>query len=60
VGAAALFVPALINAVASFWSDGVMANFRHDPQAALNWSATVSMLTTSVALALGIAAVAIR
>ena len=56
----ALFVPAVINAAASFVSNGVMANFRQDPQAAPNWAATVSMSTTLVAVAVGIAAIAIR
>lgn len=41
----AIFVPALVNVGASFWANGVLANFARDPQAAPNWAARVSMLT---------------
>jgi hypothetical protein len=44
--------PALINLVGSFWSNGVMANFRNDPQGAPNWAAGVSMITTLGAIVL--------
>ena len=40
-----LQVVALINAVASLWSNGVLANFNAEPQAAPDWAALVSMLT---------------
>jgi hypothetical protein len=48
----AIFVPALMNAGASFCATGVLANFARDPGAAPNWAATVSMLTTVIALIL--------
>ncbi len=47
-----LFGPAVANAIASFWGNGVMYNFAHDPQTAPNWAAGVSMLTTVVSLML--------
>ncbi|HEX6237727.1 MAG TPA: hypothetical protein VFZ68_11065 [Acidimicrobiales bacterium] len=55
-----LFGAAVVNAVASVWANGVMANFRADPQAAPNWAAMISMLTTLAALVLGGIALAIR
>lgn len=48
----AAFAFAVGNAVLSFWSNGVMANFRGDPQGAPNWAASVSILTTIAALVL--------
>lgn len=46
----ASFTPAAVNAVASVWGNGVMANYASDPQAAPNWAARVSMLTTAAAV----------
>ena len=40
-----LQVVAVINAVAAFWSNGVLANFRGDPHGAPDWAAGLSMLT---------------
>ena len=40
----ALFPVGLAIAAAAFWSNGVMANYRHDPQGAPNFATTVSML----------------
>lgn len=48
----AIFVPAAVNVSASVWSNGVLANYRTDPQAAPNWAATVSMLTALAAVVL--------
>lgn len=45
-----IFVPALVNAAASVWGNGVLANFRQDPQAAPNGAAFVSVVTTVAAL----------
>ena len=47
----AIFAPAIVNAVLSFWSNGVLANFRREEaQDAPDWAATVSMVTTVVAI----------
>lgn len=46
----AIFVPAAVNVGASFWANGVLANYGRDPQAAPNWAATVSMLTALAAV----------
>ena len=43
---------AVANAVASVWANGVMANFRHNPQAAPNWAASVSILSTVIGVIL--------
>lgn len=51
----AVFVPAVFNAVASFWSNGVMANYRSEPMAAPGWATVVSMLTAALSLALIVA-----
>ena len=41
-----VFVPAIVNAVASFSANGVLANYRRrEAQEAPNWAANVSMLT---------------
>ncbi|MGH3443200.1 MAG: hypothetical protein ACRDUY_14405 [Nitriliruptorales bacterium] len=40
-----IFVPAIANAIAAFWSNGVMANFRGEPDAIPNWAAQVSIAT---------------
>ncbi len=52
----AVIVPAVINAVLAFWANGVLANFRRDPQAAPNSAAYVSMLTILGSIGLGITA----
>jgi len=40
-----LAVVAIVSAVASLWSWGVMMNYKDHPEAAPNWSATVNMLS---------------
>lgn len=55
-----LFVPAVINALASFWSNGVLANFRKDPEAAPNAAAAVSIVTTVASVGLLIAILVFR
>lgn len=40
-----IFVPATVNAIAAFWSNGVMANFRDERDAIPNWAAQVSIVT---------------
>ena len=47
------FVIAIVNAVGSFWSNGVLANYRrHEAHDAPNWAAALSMLTTAIAIGL--------
>jgi hypothetical protein len=36
---------AVVNAIVSFWSNGVLANFRGDPLDAPDWAALLSMAT---------------
>lgn len=55
-----LFVFAIATAVASFWSAGVIANYRNDPQSAPNWAAVVSMISFGVALILLVAGLVVR
>ncbi len=55
-----LVAPAIISAVLAFWSNGVLANFRTDPQSAPNWAASISMLTALASIGLLIAALLIR
>lgn len=45
-----LFIPAIVNAVGSLWSNGVLANFTDDPQGSPDWSAALSMATTLISL----------
>ena len=51
---------AIANAVMAVWSNGVLANYSRDAQAAPNWAALVSMLTLLGSLGLGIAGLLIR
>lgn len=46
-----VFVPAVVNAIAAFWSNGVMMNFVGNPQAAPNFATVVSMITTVLSIA---------
>jgi hypothetical protein len=55
-----LFGFAIANAVMAVWSNGVLANYRRDAQAAPNWAALISMLTLLGSIGLGIAGLAIR
>lgn len=41
-----LQIVAIVNAVAAFWSNGVLANFSGEPYSGPNWGAGLSMLTT--------------
>lgn len=45
-----LFAVAIISAVASFWSWGVMMNYRANPLAAPDWSASVNMISFAAGL----------
>lgn len=48
-----LLTVAIINLVASFWGNGVLANYgRHEAQSAPNYAAVLSMVSTLVAVAL--------
>ena len=54
-----IFTFAVINAVASVWSNGVLANFRGGPpELAPDWAATVSMLTTVIGIGMIVAGLA--
>lgn len=55
-----IFAVAVVNAIASVWANGVMANFRDDPQSAPNAAATVSMATTAAAVVLIMVGLIIR
>jgi hypothetical protein len=55
-----LFVVAVVNAVASVWGNGVIANFRTDPHNMPNYAVTVSIVTTVAAVALLIAGLVVR
>jgi hypothetical protein len=46
-----IFGVAVVNAAATFWSNGVMWNFRHDPVSP-RWAVVVTMLTPVVSLLL--------
>jgi hypothetical protein len=43
---------AVINAIAAFWSNGVLANFRGDPHGAPNWAAAASIISAVAAVVL--------
>ncbi|MEJ7783557.1 MAG: hypothetical protein WKF96_02055 [Solirubrobacteraceae bacterium] len=45
-----LFAVAVVNVLLSLWANGVMSNFKSDPQACPNSASTVSMLTTVAAV----------
>jgi hypothetical protein len=45
-------VVAVVNALAAFWSNGVLANFPGDPHGAPDWAAAVSMLSALAAIVL--------
>lgn len=49
-----LFIPAVVVAVASFWSNGVLSNFRGTPEVP-RFATTVSLLSFILTLAFGIA-----
>ena len=51
-GDTGLFGLAVVNAVASFWANGVMSNFRYNPQSAPNWATLVSIVSTVVGVIL--------
>lgn len=55
-----LFPVAVLVAVLSFFSNGVLANFGGDPEGAPDWAATVSLLTTLAGVAMLIAALVIK
>jgi hypothetical protein len=42
-----LFPFGVVAAVAALWSNGVLANFRGDPQRAPDWAATLSMVAAA-------------
>lgn len=56
----AVFVPAIVNVVASFWANGVLANHRGNPEGAPDWAATVSIITTIAAIALLVVGLVLR
>ena len=56
----ALFVVAMINAIVSFWSNGVMANYRSDPQSAPSIATLMSMVSTLAAIGLLVAGLVIK
>lgn len=41
-----LFIPALIIAIVSFWSFGVMWNYKDKPMLAPNYATTINMIVT--------------
>ncbi len=55
-----LFVVAVVNAIAAFWSNGILANFKKEWWAAPDWAGWVSMLTAFVSVVLIIAALVVR
>jgi len=40
-----LLIVGIVSTVASFWSWGVMMNYRNNPQSAPDWSANVNMIS---------------
>lgn len=55
-----LFPFAVLAAVLSFFSNGILANYGGDPEGAPDWAATVSLLSTVAGLAMLIAALVIK
>jgi len=55
-----LFVLAVGNAIGSVWSNGVMANFRNDPEDAPGAATILSMVTAAVAVVLIVVGLIIR
>jgi hypothetical protein len=55
-----LFVVAVGNAIGSVWSNGVMANFRNDPDDAPSATTVLSMVTAAVAVVLIVIGLIIR
>lgn len=47
-------VPAIINLVVSFWTLGVMHNFKDDPESIPGYAVGLNFLSMVVAIALGI------
>ncbi|MFC9687804.1 hypothetical protein ACFTSF_04650 [Kribbella sp. NPDC056951] len=47
-------------AIAALWANGVLANFRGDPQQAPNWAAAISMIAALGAAILVIAGLIVR
>jgi len=56
----ALFPFGVVAAVAAFWANGVLANFRGDPQNAPDWAAAVSMFAAIGSVILLISGLIIR
>lgn len=54
-----LFVVAVGNAIGSFWSNGVMANFRNDPSDTPTAATILSVITAAVAVVLIVLSVVI-
>ena len=50
-----VFIPALINAIASFWGNGVLLNYPPPGQLAPDWAAAMSMFSTFIAVTLIVA-----
>ena len=55
-----LFVFAVVNAILAFWANGVLANFRSEPQAAPDYAAAVSIITAIGSVVFLIAGLALR
>ena len=56
----ALFSVAIVVVVMSVWGNGVMANFAHEPQAAPNYAAVLSMVAAPASIVVLIAALIIK
>lgn len=56
----ALLPFAIVVAVAAFWSNGVIANYRNDPGNAPGWAVSVSMLAAVVSAVLLVAGLVVR
>ena len=56
-----LFVPAILIAIASFWSNGVMANYApHEAQTIPDWAAAMSIISTLLAIVTLVLALVLR
>lgn len=49
-----LFILAALSSVASFWSWGVLMNFRETPELAPNWASSVNLLSLLMGIVLTI------
>lgn len=56
----ALFPFGVVAAVASFWANGVLANFRDEPEHAPDWAAAVSMVAAIGSVILLISGLIVR